>query len=247
MVAVPIVRFEDPVTMPAGEGFSLGFHGANMNPKIRLSRQGNEKTKVGSLARTATAAGPNVTRSATPSTSSCASPASPSTTPCARSPTRSRIATAGRPRQAMMPVQPRANATPQNISRYDASGVRTCLRTKCPETPRPVTTLRPERDYSATEYDEIVDGIAKTLRRQCEQKYDVKSVRNREASLAGWRGAAISRGSDNRHVLATGIHRSDVEDMRSQSHCPQPGGVRLAGERQGRCPVYVLMPFVRKV
>ena len=41
-----------------------------------------------------------------------------------------------------------------------------------------VVAVRPERGYSATNYDASVANPKKTLRRQFGQKYDVKKVRN---------------------------------------------------------------------
>ena len=41
-----------------------------------------------------------------------------------------------------------------------------------------ITTIRPERGYSATKYDASVVKLLKTLRRQFGQKYDAKKIRN---------------------------------------------------------------------
>jgi hypothetical protein len=47
-----------------------------------------------------------------------------------------------------------------------------------------VITLRQERGYSATNYDRSAAKRPKTLRRQFGNFYDVKKVRNTEATLA---------------------------------------------------------------
>jgi hypothetical protein len=43
-----------------------------------------------------------------------------------------------------------------------------------------IIALRPERGYSATNYDGSPARLLETLRRQFEQKYDLKKVRNRQ-------------------------------------------------------------------
>lgn len=46
------------------------------------------------------------------------------------------------------------------------------------KTARRITTLRPERGYSATKYDGSLARIRKTLRRHSGRLYDQKKVRN---------------------------------------------------------------------
>jgi len=49
---------------------------------------------------------------------------------------------------------------------------------KIPKSACQVVSVRPERGYSATNYDGSPANPSKSLRRQFGQKYDVKKVRN---------------------------------------------------------------------
>jgi hypothetical protein len=62
---------------------------------------------------------------------------------------------------------------------YDPSAVKHPEPLQTVKTARYVARVRSERGYSATSYDASPVKIAKVLRRQFEQKYDVKQVRNR--------------------------------------------------------------------
>src|ERR1035441_3412218 len=66
---------------------------------------------------------------------------------------------------------------PQRNS-YDASAVKNQNLLQNHKTAKCVTTVRPERGYSATNYDANVVKLLKTLRRQIGQKYDAKKIRN---------------------------------------------------------------------
>jgi hypothetical protein len=56
---------------------------------------------------------------------------------------------------------------------------------KNPKTANAVATLRSERGYSTAKYNASPAKRPKSLRRQFEQKYDVKKVRNNFLPLTG--------------------------------------------------------------
>jgi len=67
--------------------------------------------------------------------------------------------------------------TPQRNS-YDAGAVKNQNPLQNHKTAECVITVRPERRYSAINYDATVVKLQKTLRCQLGQKYDAKKVRN---------------------------------------------------------------------
>jgi hypothetical protein len=66
---------------------------------------------------------------------------------------------------------------------YDASAVVNQNPLQNHKTAKGVTTVRPERGYSVTNYDASVVKRPKTLRRQIGQKYDAKKIRNNSCSV----------------------------------------------------------------
>ena len=115
--------------------------------------------------------------------------------PCAKSPARK--STAG---VVVLRRQSGQKARSKSKKRfYDASAVKNPEPLAKYKTAKCVVTVRPERGYSATNYDGSPAQPQKALRRQTGHFYDVKKVRNIEAfgmisenSSPLWRGRSVT-------------------------------------------------------